>query len=210
MMEREIDMVHRTTEAASAPIGHPAGESVSLLDLQQFCGADECRHYLMKPFSRDGFTYATNGHIMVRVVLRPEVPDVDKKFNQEGPLKDLDGATFFRPSFELPPKPEVGECPTCKGRGVAHECPDCECQCGTCDGSGESDGERLFSTSIGLKSFSLSYVRQVLSLPAVELATLPEAPDEKPLLFRFADGVGALMPMRGERANHVDIKLVPA
>jgi hypothetical protein len=30
MMEREIDMVHRTTESASAPIGHPAPEDASL------------------------------------------------------------------------------------------------------------------------------------------------------------------------------------
>jgi hypothetical protein len=168
-MSKEV-LVHRTTEPVSAPIGQDA---VPMLDLQQFCSTDETRHYLLNPFSRDGFTYATNGHIMVRVALRPDVPDVDKKFNQEGPLKDLESATFFRPSFELPPKPVRGECPTCEGRGFKHNCPGCECQCGTCDGSGESDGERLFSTSIGPKIFALNYVRQVLSLPGIELATLP-------------------------------------
>lgn len=198
---------HRTTESASVPIGQDA---VPPLDLQQFCGTDETRHYLMKPFSRDGFTWATNGHILVRVALRPDVPDVDKKFNQNGPLKDIDGATFFRPKFDLPPKPAKGECPTCDGRGFAHDCPDCECQCETCDGSGESDGERLFSTSIGPKIFALNYVRQMLSLRGIELATLPETADENPMLFRFDGGVGALMPMRGGRADHIDIKLTAA
>lgn len=202
---------HRTTESASAPIGQDvAGDASPPLDLQQFCGTDETRHYLMKPFSRDGFTWATNGHILVRVALRPDVPDVEKKFNQNGPLNGLEGATFFRPKFDLPPKPMVAECLNCEGRGFQHNCPDCECQCATCEGSGASDGERLWSTSIGPKVFALNYVRQVLSLPGIELATLPEQPNEDLMLFRFSGGVGALMPMRGEKANHIDIKLTAA
>lgn len=178
-----------------------------MLDLQPFCGTDETRFYLMKPFSREGFTYATDGCIMVRVTLRPDVPDTDKPFNQNEPLNGVETATFFRPAFELPPAPTAkGECTACDGRGYDHDCPDCECVCEICDGEGNVDIERKMSTTIGPKIYSLHYVRMVLSLPGIEIAAHPKKSDEKPLLFRFEGGVGALMSMRSERENHVDIK----
>lgn len=179
-----------------------------MLDLQPFCSTDVFRPYLLKPFSRNGFTYATDGHVMVRVTLRPDVPDVDKAFNPDGPLQGIDGAMFSRPSFELPSAPtEKGECPACDGRGFDHECPDCECICESCKGEGDIDVERRISAAIGLKIFSLHYIRMMLSLPGIEMATLPNQVDEKPILFRFSDGVGALMPLRSAWDNHVDIKL---
>lgn len=199
-------MVHLATEAASAPIGQDAAEEAAPLDLQQFCGTDPCRSYLMKPFSRDGFTWATDGHILVRVQLRPEIPDVDKKFSPQAVLAGIDDLKFCHPSFELPSAPTgIGQCDACEGRGHMHACPDCECECEACGGSGEMNPERQMSTSIGLKIFSLYYARQMLSLPDVEIAWPIEA-DEKPLLFRFDGGAGALMPMRSQRANHIDIK----
>lgn len=181
-----------------------------MLDLKPFCSTDETRPYLLKPFSRDGFTYATNGHIMVRVALRHDVPDVDKKFNQNAPLAGVDETTFFRPSFELPPAPtQTGECTLCEGRGFDHDCPDCECVCEICKGEGNVDVEKNISTAVGPTLFALNYVRQILSLAGVEIATLPKKANEKPLLFRFDEGVGALMPLRGEKADHVDIKFAP-
>lgn len=179
-----------------------------MIDLQPFCGTEETRFYLMKPFSRNGFTYATDGCIMVRVALRPDIPDVDKAFNQDKPLEGVEAASFFRPSFELPPAPaEMGECHTCSGRGYDHDCPDCECICEKCNGSGDMDPERRKSADIGPNTYSLHYARLMLSLPGIALAALPSKPNDKPLLFRFNGGVGALMPMRGNREEHIDIKL---
>jgi hypothetical protein len=204
MME-EQDMDHRTTEAASASSGHPA---VPMLDLQQFCGADEFRPYLMKPFSRNGFTYAANGHIMVRVALRADVPETTAKFDPEKPLKGIDQAKFFHPSFELPPAPtERGECVSCSGRGYEHDCPDCECICERCHGSGNMDIESRISASVGPTPFSLHYIRQMLSLPGIEIEELPVDKSEKPLFFRFEGGVGALMPLHKQHIEHIDIKL---
>jgi hypothetical protein len=197
-------MDHRTSEDMSAASGQA---SPPMLDLQRFCGNQFGREYLHKPFSRNGFTYATNGHIMVRVALRPDVPDVDKKFNQERPLEGIETATFYRPSFELPAMPtEVGECLSCDGSGHEHTCPHCTCRCESCGGSGEENPEKRRSATIGVKIFAMNYIRQMLSLPGIELAVMESEPDEKPLLFRFDGGVGALMPMRSKCVDHVDIK----
>lgn len=179
-----------------------------MINLQPFCSTDETRFYLMKPFTRGGFTYATDGIIMVRVAERTDIPDVKQKFNQDAPLKGVETATFFRPAFELPPAPTAnGKCTDCDGRGYDHDCPDCECICDTCHGSGNMDTERAISTVIGPKIFNLHYARMMLSLPGIEIEAPPEKSDEKPLLFRFDEGVGALMPMKSQREDHVDIKL---
>jgi hypothetical protein len=197
-------MDHRTSEGASASSGHPA---VPMLDLQPFCSTDEARWYLTKPFSRDGFTWATNGHILVRVPLRGNIPDIDKKFNQAKPIEGIETANFFTPHFNLPPAPSTSDpCPKCEGRGSKHDCPECDCECETCDGRGDLDPERIISTRIGATIYSLFYVRQMFSLPNVELSVAEAKPDEKPLLFRFDGGVGALMPMRREAEQHIEIE----
>jgi len=145
---------------------------------------------------------------MVRVTLRPDVPDVEKKFNQDRPLDGIETATFFRPSFKLPPAPpETVECTFCDGRGYDHDCPSCQCICDRCHGEGSLNPERQTSTLIGHTPFALNYARQVLSLPEIELAGLPGAKSDKPLLFRFSEGVGALMPLRSEMIDQIDIEL---
>ena len=199
-------MVHLATEAASAPIGQAAAEDASPLDLQPFCSTDEVRPYLMKPFSRHGFTWATNGHILVRVTLRSDISDVDKKFNIAGPLQDFESASFFKPEYFLPPPvPAPVGCAACDGRGHEHDCPSCGCICGACDGKGEVNPENNMSVSIGPTPFSLKYIRQILSLPGIEIETLAADQSMKPLFFRFDGGIGALMPLRSPHTDHVDL-----
>jgi hypothetical protein len=36
------------------------------VDLQGFCSTDSGRQNLQKPFSRGEFTWATNGHVLIR------------------------------------------------------------------------------------------------------------------------------------------------
>lgn len=194
-----------TSDVAARPNGHPGTEA---LDLQQFCGTDECRYYLMKPFSRDGFTWATDGAILVRVALRPEIPEIEQKIAVSKPLEGVETAAFVKPKFNLPLAPtEIGDCPTCRGRGYLHDCPDCECDCERCNATGTMDKEALISTKIGGKFFSLKYVRQILALPRVEIEVIPSSePLKRPIFFRFDGGVGALMPLDKPRETHVEIE----
>src|SRR5882724_4272781 len=145
-------MVHRTNERAAASSGHPA---VPMLDLQQFCSMDECRYYRLKPFSCDGFTWATNGHVAVRVELRPDVPSPEREINIKKLFERVNDVKFFKPSFDLPPaSTNKAECRSCNGRGFEHDFPDCECECEECGGSGTGDNaENHISTSIGPTPF---------------------------------------------------------
>ena len=181
----------------------------AILDLSKFCGSDESRLYLHKPFSIGKFTYATNGHIMVRVAKRANVPFTKPDFpikNADGPLAGWDSATYQKMEFLLPPEPErTGDCDECDGYGSVHDCPSCDCVCRACAGTGDANPEWDVSTTIGGANFALGYVRHVLSLPDVELVIPTEA--KKPMLYRFAGGIGALMPLRGEKSTHVSIAL---
>ncbi len=47
-----------------------------MIDLKPFCGDNDIRYYLNEPFSEGEFTYATNGHILIRVPRRDDVPEV--------------------------------------------------------------------------------------------------------------------------------------
>lgn len=175
-----------------------------MIDLQQFCGKDETRPYLMKPFTFGDFSYATNGHIMVRVPKRAGVEPPSKSFNPEKPLEGLEQASFAAPKFKLPPQPSGDtECEACDGRGYEHNCPDCECMCRACDGSGSAAVEGNYSTAYEGVNFALRYVRKMLALPSIEIAKPKD--QDAPLLFRFEGGVGAVMPMRGSATNHVEV-----
>lgn len=175
-----------------------------MIDLQQFCGTDETRPYIMKPFSFGDFSYATNGHIMVRVPKMEGVEAPSKKFNADKPLQGVEQASFVPPTFKLPPQPsEEDECTDCDGRGYEHDCPHCECTCRACDGTGNQAAEGKLTTTFEGITFALRSVRKMLSLPSIEIAKPGES--GAPLLFRFEGGVGALMPMRGPSIHHVDV-----
>lgn len=175
-----------------------------MIDLSIFCGRDESRPYLLQPFSFGEFSYATNGHVMVRVPRLPDVAEQTQKGKWDAPFEGLEQAAFSAPKFTLPKQPaQDTECEACDGRGFEHDCPDCECTCSACDGSGSEAAEANVSTSYEGAVFALRYVRRVLALPGIELAHVKAS--DAPLFFRFDGGAGALMPMRGESANHINV-----
>ena len=154
------------------------------IDLQQFCSTDGTRWYLTKPFSMGEFSFATNGHILVRQPRRADVPDIDAKAPKFDPSRVLDGmglARFYAPRFHLPAAPD------------GHvSCP-----------------ERRMSVSIAGVCFALNYVRQMLALPGIEIANTASGviADRKPMLFQFdRGGVGALMALHSPWADHFDIE----
>lgn len=127
------------------------------IDLQPFCSGTGKRLELQSPFTYGDYTYATNGHIMVRVERRDDVDEEaigTKAFVFRGYLTGLPDITFSPfPTVVLPPleahvpKPckscnATGRiykvlCVNCHGSGLVtcHAC-DHENDCRTCDGYG--------------------------------------------------------------------------
>lgn len=190
--------------------------------LKRFCAApgSDLRKWLTEPFSHEGFTYATNGHILVRVPLIEGFPAAtagNPKLGEHvvGIMKRFDGAVFVKPeSVSLPDIEESSkevECDSCEGRGTDHDCPSCTCECDDCGGSGKETKVDTVSTDFCGCTFRLKYVGQVLALPGVEIApTSPNSKTQLPLLFRFDGGAGVLMPTTRQLYRHVKIESVAA
>ena len=164
-----------------------------MLDLQQFCSTDPDRPQMHAPFSSAAWTWATNGHILVRVPRRDDVPE-----NPEAPnvKKVWDGAKWgaWRPAkrVDLPPA-RFNTCDECNGRGWEHDCPSCQCTCEECGGEGKI--ERTDPVAVGPVKIALRYARMILALDRIELAD--PADDDDAIAFRFAGGEGILAVLHG-------------
>jgi hypothetical protein len=178
-----------------------------VIDLQKYCGSDKFRSYLNRPFSTDDFTYATDGRIMVRVDRLPFDPP-STTFAWDAPFKGMDTALFGplpHKTIAPFPLPTEEDCPSCDGRGVEHDCPDCSCDCEDCDGVGLINAEPEISTTVRGGTFNLKYVALMLELPNVLVQT-NRTDMEGPLLFKFDGGIGAIMPRREPFKMHVEIE----
>lgn len=107
---------------------------------------------------------------------------------------------------ELPVE-ETDGCPDCGGRGTEHDCPYCECTCDGCGGAGTISTDGSTSLSIGGVAFRLKYVRLLLMLPHVEIATSTLRAGAT-MLFRFDGGDGAVTPTYRPDIKHLDIDLL--
>lgn len=171
------------------------------IDLKPFCSSDRSRPYLHKPFSAHGFTWATNGHILVRVPQRADAPEqltpncqkIITQTNFEVPFRALGNLKL--------PKPKIQDCSRCEGRGVLHDCPDCQCFCDDCDGSGKVEARTTIFLRGGI--FQCKYIRLLLSLPQIEMAETASGHSDS-IPFKFTDGIGVLMGMNLSR-DSVDI-----
>jgi hypothetical protein len=169
------------------------------INLEMFCSSDPSRPVLARPFSIGLWSYATNGHILVRVPRRddvaenPEAPnaahfyETAKKPRRYEPLPKLELAEPFEWEEQL-------ECWRCLGKGKAHHfCPDCRCECRECSGTGKGTTKHFKTTQIGSGSYNSKYVSWLQSLPNTEIG---QPYKRKPLAFRFRGGEGLLMPCR--------------
>ena len=87
-------------------------------DLQAFCSdADDIRHFLCKPWSAGEYTYASNGHIIIRVARLPDVPEEPKAPDAAKMIAGTAPASNWMPVPEATMPPKV-ECPECGGTGV--------------------------------------------------------------------------------------------
>lgn len=171
-----------------------------MLDLQQFCATEDedARTYLSKPWSMGEFTYATNGHILIRVPRREDVPEnpdnpiTADKVHRVARIEPTD--VWRAPTIVgLPPLVET-ECDRCDGIGKACHCASCDCDCPECYGKGEISSDRGKSASYRGVPFALKYIRMICALPGVEFTSQPHK--EAPLRFRFDGGIGSVMALR--------------
>lgn len=167
-------------------------------DLMQFCSKDETRWYLTKPFRLGEFTYASNGHLVVRVPavdgdiahdLSASNDAVRRWLSTETFDKILNAqpdATFAPLRVNLPPV-KMRKCRDCNGSG-RWDGDECE----TCNGDGMM--EKSASVSVAGVPFALGYMAKIAALPNAEFPTNPIR--DEPCPFRFTGGIGAIMEMR--------------
>lgn len=135
---------------------------------------------IKEPFSQGDKSYATDGHIIVRVSRlkdveeRKDTPDVEKLFGEAFVPCDL-----WEKIPDLP-EPVYEQCCGCGGTG-----------CGECGGKGKHEVPRV--TQIGGQRFQNRYLRMIKELPNHQFHA---AAGEAPAIFKFKDGDGLLMPMR--------------
>lgn len=191
-----------------------------MIELQPFCSESDLRPNMQKPWSRDGFTFATDGRILVRVS-STEYPVAENEAAPEasdaGPFNHNSLETEWIPVPDIP-EPMFSDCRKCKGTGKSDKCRECcgdgrhECDCGhehdcgECDGTGYSwfaekcdnceNGkvEETQQVAVGEAVVNAVYLRKIADLPNPEFARPTEW--DKPIAFKFNGGVGYLMPMR--------------
>ena len=103
------------------------------MDITKFCTTNDPRHYLHKPMRHDGFLYATNGHVAVRIADDPAIEGGPMPQNlQNGILQKMVDDTEDRTWQPVPviDKASLRDCAYCNGTGCAKTCP-------ACDGEGE-------------------------------------------------------------------------
>jgi hypothetical protein len=183
------------------------------LDLTPFCGKDDIRTTLHSPWTSNGWTYATNGHMCVRV------PALESVTRSDGPNIEVVWAKLL-PCDTYSPLPEVkiapdllksGPCEDCGGSGVA-EC--CTCgqdrECPTCDGGSLDDEPELWKVEVadGL-FFKARYYQLLRALPGLVCDLRPDA-TARGRHFKFDGGEGIIMPMiERESLRQYTIRLKP-
>jgi hypothetical protein len=198
---------------------------VNALNLQKFCARSyDKREHLKTAWAHKGWTYASNGHILLRVPA-PEHADTVATHGaaNAGSMVDDAGKVSY---IGLPNTPEPTRCDECAGVGqyLQMKCPDCEgkgefthgvydYECRRCEGDGlvraaegEAGGELQdcaacdgigYFRGIGSLVGNATYDRAYLHM----LAKLPgvrvctNGPG-KPMHFTFDGGEGLLMPFR--------------
>jgi hypothetical protein len=184
-----------------------------VIDLQIFCDLE--RDYLSKPFSLGDYSYATNGHIALRLPRRDDVKQaqhvkaekaanainsyIDTGQKTTGPLLPI-------PDGELPAW--KGEpCNFCDGKGELDHCPTCDqpCKCPECDGTGEIRGDHPGVEIAPGAIVSAVYLGWIRALPSPRFRVTLYKDERAEIYFEFDGGAGVVM---GRRPTSTDVSLV--
>lgn len=171
------------------------------IDLQPFCSTDPFRPGINHPFSRGDWTYATDGIVLVRVPRREDVEEFPGAPHAE---RVIDGIPLLAAMKPLPafvfPEPDKEICRKCDGRGSVHDCPDCNCECSRCRGSGSAP--LVVTGAIGGTSYDARYLKLIAGLPQTRVPVSPP-PRRDPMRFTFEGGEGLLCGYDGASHKHV-------
>lgn len=179
------------------------------IDLTPFCDPDTSSRYALdQPWVVDGWRYATDGKVLVRVPAtgEPDTPPHPEGKRRPGKVHEIvppvDGKWLPWPEIASCEKCEGSlkiECESCCGDG---QCENCKCgqchNCGKCDGIGKVDCDLCdtnssFKPHFGDAILALKYAYLISNLPNV--VYLP-AKHEAAIRFKFDGGEGAAMSMR--------------
>lgn len=187
--------------------------------------SDPEHHKIFKPFSFGDFTYASNGHLLVRV---PRLDDCEEweSLNEQAArmFETVDMPLVLAALVDIPdfPQPEPKKCSACKGTGKITLCPECEgkgyvefandyseyeCDCETCHGHGSTIGDEHICESCNGTGHKKKMTRIELGCAGFsshylnmlnELPGMKIAPTEpnNANYFKWDCGDGLIMPMR--------------
>lgn len=189
--------------------------------LSRFIGKRDPREYCHHPFLDDHYVCATDGAILVRMPLEPDM--AFKKHTRSpkniGVLFDKCRASN---RFEIPELPALNMCSVCGGKGSLFEqdCQDCDgdgCfdhgshtyECKACDGAGTAPGGDKevacyncgalgvlpLAVWIGGAFFDARYLAKIIDLPGIMFNVVP-GNSNAAAYFTFDGGEGLLMPRR--------------
>lgn len=196
------------------------------IDLKPFYNPNDVRQYITKPWSLGSYTYATNGHVLIRVNRMEDIPEnpENRIFINESDisiaLDDENG--LYEELVGLPPieDPKIEPCKYCRGRGKGRECDECNGsgKCYHCnDGDCPECGGRKFNAELDcdecrgtgkliIKPKLVPTKMGQLHFDLTYLHVINKLPDckmrvdvddpTKPVRFKFTGGCGLVMSVR--------------
>lgn len=181
---------------------------ITLEKLSEFSSA----FYGPVPFTIGEYSYATDGHIMLRVRAldgatgekTPKNPDkLFEKLFAEGPMLPA--------SIELPEEViSSKKCWECQGEGTINhsDCPTCSCEdkCEDCGGTGKTpiSSDDGLCVKIGGFFFGARLIRRIKTLPNVRFCSRVV---KNAMSFQFDTGDGLVMRLTDKSENVVVAKL---
>ncbi len=157
-------------------------------DLQKFCAApDDIREGMRQPWSRGKYTYATNGHILLRVARLGDVPENERAPDAAWMIAKIEPPSYWMPVPPATMPPDV-KCDECDGTGVIEgEGPDDDSiDCEWCGHTG------MMRKRIGVAVADAFFDQGYLSM----IQGWKIAPNGfKPAWIRSGNIIGLLMPM---------------
>ena len=168
-------------------------------DLQKFCFEGLGKDKIKIPWTDEGYTYATNGHICIKVPALRDVPVELYPINAEKVFQETPQPSewFSIPRVKKPEIPKEIDCVDCDGTGKSNQkCSYCHRygKCSKCEGTGkvkEDIPPRYLQ--IGDQFFDEKYLYLIQKLPNIQISP---ASGEIAARIKFDGGEGLLMPVR--------------